>query len=578
MSDNSNQGTPEAAAPAPKPPDFAPQDLQEFVRLLGQVLGAAGLYGINHKIVQQALTDSYARLAGFLQAHDSLSFAVVEGNLLLEGCSIDTRNPQAAGFVKRLQVQNVESFDLVKTVTREELGKLLEILATPPDKLKADGTFAEVLAKRGLGNVRANTVSFQKVSQTDLVMKKDDLINELANVAATVAGAPEKPKTIEQIVAFLKGDVGGDGTGGRGGGKDGGSPEADADKLADMILKAADIRQDTAQVEGGESLVDLVVGSLRRHAQQLLDSPAARTQQGRKNIAKTLMLLEKTVLDRLRTMAGEAEVNADPVIEAIEDMKNDLQVDALATDYMKKRAQVEGVEGKILKYLRRNAGRENAAAGLQDRLMAEGLTPAGWQQLQVRSGSETPPVPPPGGGGGAASAAGGGPAGGIGMESVQMLAMLLTQLDSMLDPTKAQGGAETLPDVVKKIDENVTQVTEQTEKQLTELAGVVGSMAAVAETADQQWQQALSRKRLLEILAEITQELCQPLSVINCTLDMMVSKRLGDINESQQEMLELSAKNGVRLQHLVEKIREICGNPESRTPDKAILDMVYSRQ
>lgn len=565
------------ASAADSGPVLAPAELQDFVRFLGQLLNAASLYGPGHKMAQQALDESFRRLTGFFQTHESLVFSMIDGSLLLEDCTIDTRNGMAATFVRRLGAQSIESFVVDKSVTREELGALMEIIGTPPDKLRAEGGFAGALSKRGIVSIRASAASFQKVSESDLVLKKDDLMQQLATAAA--GAAPDKPQTIEQIVAFLKGDApGSSGDGGKGGGKDASSPEADADKLADMILKSADIRPDAATVDGGESLIDLVVGSLRRQAQQLLDSPAVRTQQGRKNISKTLLLLEKNILDKLRAMAGAA-LDVEPVEEAFEDMRNDLAIDALATEYMKKRTAVEGAEEKILKHMRRSAGRGgDAEAALQERLLEEGLTPEGWQQLQIRSGAAaeakhpSAAAPAPGLGG-----TGPGPGGGIGLEGVQMLAMLLTQLDSMLDPAAASGGGELAAEVVKDIDAHVDRVVEQTERQLEEFAGVIQSMAGAAETSEPQRQRDLSRKRLLEILAEVIQELCQPLSVINCTIEMVATKRLGELNVDQEEMLKLSASSGERLKHLVEKLREICGNPESRSPDAGILDMVYSR-
>ena len=82
---------------------------------------------------------------------------------------------------------------------------------------------------------------------------------------------------------------------------------------------------------------------------------------------------------------------------------------------------------------------------------------------------------------------------------------------------------------------------------------------------------------MLAMLAEIGQEICQPLSVINCSLDMVRGKALGPLTPPQEEMLALAAESGARLDMLANKIIEISGVPKGTKPDSEILDDVYGR-
>jgi len=85
----------------------------------------------------------------------------------------------------------------------------------------------------------------------------------------------------------------------------------------------------------------------------------------------------------------------------------------------------------------------------------------------------------------------------------------------------------------------------------------------------------ISRKRLFEILAEIGQELCQPLAVINCSVDTILSGMLGDINKVQREMLALSADSAQKLKVLIDKIIDIAGVPDALVVNKEIQTSLY---
>lgn len=87
----------------------------------------------------------------------------------------------------------------------------------------------------------------------------------------------------------------------------------------------------------------------------------------------------------------------------------------------------------------------------------------------------------------------------------------------------------------------------------------------------------ISRKRLFEILAEIGQELCQPLAVINCTVETILSGMLGDINKVQREMLDLSADSVQKLKILIDKIIAIAGVPDALVVDKEIQSSLYQK-
>ena len=80
----------------------------------------------------------------------------------------------------------------------------------------------------------------------------------------------------------------------------------------------------------------------------------------------------------------------------------------------------------------------------------------------------------------------------------------------------------------------------------------------------------MSRKRILQILAEIVQELGQPLSVIKCSLDMLKARNLGDLSQVQTDVVDLAGESTERMQVMIKNLLHIVGLPETMTPDAEI--------
>jgi hypothetical protein len=85
----------------------------------------------------------------------------------------------------------------------------------------------------------------------------------------------------------------------------------------------------------------------------------------------------------------------------------------------------------------------------------------------------------------------------------------------------------------------------------------------------------MSRRRLMEILAEMGQELCQPLAVINCTLGLVVSENIGPVTVEQREMLTLAINSEEKLKQLADRLMELSGVPTTLSPDAKIQTSLY---
>ena len=543
MADETTDTRPEQTEPgAPQLADMTA--VAELARHLGQILSNMALYGPQHKVSQQAIMNGYEFLGGFFAKWERVSFTVADNMLLADGRQIESKNTLMLGLIKQLSAIDVGSFSLARGVTFIDFTKLTELLNTPPEKMKAMGSFSEALSKSGVSHVQAKSVVYQLVTEEDVVVNKEELQEALSGGGEGEGG--KGAKSVEEIIAFLKGTAGQFSL-------DIEEASSDTHKLADMILKASEVSPEKAEAESAKTLGEVIVGCLKRAYQSLLQDPAAKTQQGKKTLVKTLMQLQDELLQGLRELVGPAaDQIAEMVGDAVEQMTNELQVDALASDYAKKRKGIETTEKRILKFMKA-ADQENpeATVALKDKLMESGLDALDWQELLVKNVEA------------AMKKAGGGEAG------AEVLNNLVSQMNTLLDPAKVAAGKA--PE-----DQQVTQLVTQLEQ---EVATVTAEATQKLDQLEKRLRDRpdMSREAMLAMLAEIGQEICQPLSVINCSIDMIRGKSLGEITAMQKEMLDLAAESGARVETLANKIIEISGVPKGTKPDSEILDDVYGR-
>ncbi|MFH0909308.1 MAG: hypothetical protein V1929_11140 [bacterium] len=376
---------------------------------------------------------------------------------------------------------------------------------------------------------------------------------------------------VDQIVAFLKGDVISDEQ------KAIGELEnmtADASKLADLILRTAQVQQKAANLEGGESLADFVVGCIEKTYDVLMEQPRAKSQQGKKDLGKAMMLLEKNILDKLRSMTAVTNSALSAITSAVEDIDTELAIEAISSEYMKKRIALENTEAKVMRFMKKTEKRKPGASGvLQEKLMGSGLSLEGWKEIVMKSGEGGGP------GRGRGRGKGGGDAASDSMHGIGMLAMLLSKLDEMMGTIKrASDDSAVTPEiarVVEEIDKEVTQVVAKTEKKVDELVLAARQLDSIGSEVNTVKEASERIAKWKESLAEIVQELCQLITVICSAIEMIRSGRLGDVTHDQAEMLALASSSSDRLKQLTDRMLAISGVPTSLEPDAKLLRSLF---
>ncbi len=535
--------------------------VQGILRSFGAVVNNVTFYGAKHNVTRKSIEMGYTLLVKFFETYERVNLSMTEDTLVADGQPVDLKNPLLDGLSKQLAALEVGGFSLLRGVTWEEFWKLMMLLSTHPDKLREMGTFSDAVTQLGLEHVQSKRVVYQRVTEEEVVVKRDDLSEAVA--AAEASGGAD---IVDKLVAYLKGQ--GDAP-----------PEEIAQGLNQLSAELADIVVQTAKslkeqsADGGKRLGEIVAECLRKTYDGLMRDPAARTQQGKKALSKMMTSLEEQVLEKMKETPDAVSADDQSVIEeTLEDITTELAVDSLASEYMKKRKGIETAETKLLKFLKKSGLDEHGITEeLKEKLLESGLSSDGWQELLTKSVT--------------AAAAATRRARETGGDETKVLSDLLAHVGELLDPARlgadGQLPAQELTQTVNQVSQEVLQVTAQTEQKMAALEQKIvefmqpapAGMSAAARTR----RDAEARRAVFAMLAEIVQELCQPLSVVSSTVDMIKGGYLGAVTETQVEMLALASSSADRMKHLVDKLTEIAGFPSGTKPDADILKAVYEK-
>lgn len=534
----------------------ARQPVRNFLNTLGQLINSIGLYGAEHKITQQVLTQAYETLSGALESRRAIRFAFQDDQFFVDDTLIENDNSFINLVRRKLQQMEISGFSFIRGMSKDELGKVAKALAGGPGSNKAilDGKF---------GHIQQESSRYARVKDSDVVINKKSMAPGASRRAADGAfelamddgaGAEKTAPGVQQIMAFLKGDVGilSDATA-----QALQNTATDIDKLGKMIMEAAAVRQRDPLAAQGESLADIVVGCLRRTFDGLnkrphhLKDPAA--------IKKTMMVLEQDILQRLQQAAKYDAGARETVSDAIASMVEDLTVEAISQTYAAQRNVVDANTARLAKYMHNHTPEE--INELKSRLIANGMTPEGWQELVVRSGVNS--MPGRGGDGALNTNAG-----------LAALGTLLAKLDQLM----SSSGKLHSPDAqraIEDVNQGVRCSAENAAGKIHNLEGAIIETSAGmrAPGPSPSRQAAMSNARIMEIIAEIVQELAQSLSAVNCAVTMTLQERIGPLAEAQKSILKLAADSGEHLDELFQRLLKVAGLPKTLQPDK---DSVYN--
>jgi len=524
----------EKAKPRNKPSFIPIEDplLENALNELGRSINLITTYGKNHPAAKTAMEGTYQAMEALFSERRKLTIGTFNGVLLLDEQTVKTVGTLQKSLERRLLRLNITGLRLVRGISHQELTQLTELLASND----AD-TFQDDFCKSNMSHIESASAQLQAVHEGQTVANESDLAGAEGNgilVLEDGGGEGEQDSggnrlQVEQIVAFLKGDIDAENADV---GEELTELASDPDRLGRMIMESVAIRQSASEL-AGESLNDIVLGCLRRTYDGLRKQSAFQSTEGKTELKKALLLLEESILDKMRGLAGEDNPEMDrQIVQAIREMDDQLGFEIAAAQYMEHQEALEENKAQLKRFV------ESQGANAAEALLADsGFPGSDWRKIVVESGRN-----------------GAGDGGGPLSSGLNTLATVFEKLEQLMKSEKAD--VEMVKDLLDQANDSLDDNIDATREKLEVLSSTIGGHA-----------RTMSREELLAALSEVAQELMQPLTAINASLEMMLQGYVGKITEDQQDLLTLASNSGEHLKFLMNMLIEIVGCPTNKGVD-----------
>ena len=535
---------------------------ENIVRSLGAVFDNRRLYGPSHKVTIQSLEQAYELLSQTLGTEDSLILAVTPDECHINHQLVETRNPLTQRFLDLLRAHELSTLTVTKALTADEFIALVDLISQDAEVLTASGGVAAALQGGTFPHVESRKVTYVEITEDQTVIKKEELGDGAARGARDEAvmeylgvfDAQESASALTPNPAVAEGIQ---------------ELMTCPTEFGELLIQTvgagldldltAEIPQATPSATA-QLLVDRVVKCLERAFSVLKEDRSARSQKGKKALIKSLETLEKDLEAVIREAIEPLEDESlSPISSAIEAMTDELAIDALASEYLRKRKLIEDSEKRMLRYMARQGERIDDSE-LKSKLIEGGLPEQTWDVLLLTSGVKsisdttqrlTEGLP--------------------GFQHLQEMLVQLADFFQSIDPNDEDAHAR-LKTLIEQVEERLEQLVENTRERMALLAGHVAATENELVIGESEASRRKSRRELLELIAEIVQELCQPLSVIQCTIEVLLSEQIAAISDTERHILDLASTSTGRLVALIRELLIIVGHPIDLVPKELTKD------
>jgi hypothetical protein len=513
-------------------------DLIAALNELSRTINIISTYGKNHPAVQQAANTAEHAMQVLFTKRRRVVIGNFNGTLTIDEGPVTATGTLLKSLERRLTRLRITGLRISKGISLKELVKLAELLSSKEAK-----TYSAGIQKSNLTHINSEDISFHAVRENQSVADNSEIVGMGGNgvlvledeeVSVEEAESQAPPTVhVEQIVAFLKGDIDIED---ENMGEEMVKAISDPARLGQMIMESVSIRQSTSGL-AGESLGDIVLGCLRRTYDGLRTQASFQNKEGTANLQKALLLLEESMLEKMRQLTGEANPELDrKIVQAIQEMDEGLSFELAARQYIEHRDAIEQNKQELQSFLK-NRGTQTAEALLQN----TDFPTTDWRRIVLESGqAANPPI-----------AAG-----------LNSLAKVFEKLEKLMKSQDSTGTR--LRDLLGEATNNLDGTIDSTREKLDMLSQQLqefdtGTIGGEGRT--------MNRKELLSSISEVAQELMQPLTAINASLEMMLQGYAGTVTADQQELLGLAANSGEHLKFLMNELINIVGLPTNKGVD-----------
>lgn len=502
---------------------------------LGRSLNLITTYGKKHPASKTAVTVAVQAFEELFVNRKKISIGTFHGTLTVDGKPCMAKGSLLKSLENRLIRLHITGLKIGSGISPEEVIQLTELL-----KANDTESFKRQLRESPLNHVESENTQYKAVHDGQTVANESDLAGMGGNGVLVLedddeadtegTGGKDEPSLhVEQIVAFLKGDVTDDEDSI---GEELAQAASDPDKLGRLIMESVAIRQSSSEL-AGESLNDIILGCLRRTYDGLRKQPAFQSQEGKVELKNALLMLEESILEKMRALTGEDNPELDrQIVQAIREMDENLNFELAATQYMEHRDALQQNKEALQRYIQ-----DQGVSAAEDLLQDSEFPGTDWRKIVVESRKSASP-------GGSSQLA----------EGLSTLTTVFEKLEQLMRSDAPDGS--TVKDLLGQANDNLEDRLGTTREKLAALSSTIGGQA---------W--SMSRSELLASLAEVAQELMQPLTAINASLEMMMQGYVGKISEEQKDLLTLASQSGEHLKFLMDMLIDIVGCPTNKGID-----------
>ncbi len=521
---------------------FQPLDdqlLNAALTALGRSINIISTYGNQHPAFEQSIASAHGAMQELFSDRKKVSIGAVNGNLTVDQIPIIASGTLLKSLERRLVRLRITGLQLARNTPEDELSQLVELLATNEAE-----DFDASLGQASLSHITCKKTHYEAVHDGQTVANKGDLAGAAGNGVLVLEDGLEGGEGdgdggssvhVDQIVAFLKGDVESD----EGHvGEELSKLASDPNRLGEIIMESVAIRQQASELSG-ESLNDVVLGCLRRTFDGLRKQPISQGSEGIANLQKSLLLLEESMLDKMRLLAGDADPELDrQIVQAVREMDEKLGFELAANQYVEHREALEENTNQLKSYVQKKGVGE-----AEDLLANTDFPPSDWRRIVVDSRGAGSDAPPP-------IAAG-----------LSTLATVFEKLESLMKSDKTDGNR--MKALLGQASDNLDDSLDSTKEKLQALSQQLDDTGTIGGHGKE-----MSRKELLSSIAEISQELMQPLTAIHASLEMMIGGYVGEVTLEQRNMLDIANNSGAHLTFLMQELIAIVGCPTNKGVDE----------
>ncbi|MEN7974050.1 MAG: hypothetical protein ABFR47_09485 [Verrucomicrobiota bacterium] len=508
---------------------------------LSRSINIISTYGSKHRAFEQTSEATFVAMQSLFVDRKKICIGAFKGTLMIDESPVLVAGTLLKTLERRLDDLGITGLRISHGTSKAELTELARLLAN-----KNGPDFKGEITKAGLEHIASEEVQFLPVHEGQTVAnEKTNDYNGIVVINDDAAGAgnggdgsSNANVHVEQIVAFLQGnlDI-----------EDGEVAEelmelaSDPAKLGQMILESVAIRQ-TASALAGESLSDVILGCLRRTYNGLRKQPTFHTTEGVIDLKKSLLLLEDNLLKKIGDITGDANLELDrQIVQTIREMNEDLDFEIAANQYIACNDGLEKNRKKLQDYV--------CAKGMdvaEELISHTAFPPRAWHRIVVNH----QPL------------AGGGPLPPAG-DGFNALAMVLAKIEHLMASNQIDGnlGSDLLEQAKNRVDDTAESANEKLESLSQKLSGSeAGTIGGHTK--------GMSLNELLSSIAELAQELFQPLTAITTSHEMILGGYAGEISNEQRSMIDLAHNSGEHLTYLLKKLIEIVGCPSNTGIDE----------